>query len=340
MADTVHLIDTTLRDGHQSMWGTRLRFGAMMPAIADIANAGYDGVEFIGRTAHFTRAVRDLKENPFDWIRLGAAASGNTSVLRLHGGIQKRFGANEAPLSIRRMFLERVAEAGIRTTRVSDSWNNYTRLAQDVAVVGDYGIRSVVNIIYSVSPRHTIEYFERCVRDAVALNLYRLCLKDVGGLLTPEATRELVPRLVALAGDLPLELHAHCTNGLGPYVALAAVDAGIRHVHTAIPPLANGNSQPPVLDVYENLVARGYKVDLDIDAVRRASEHLTFVGEVEGHPSGEQNRYLERTTTTRCRAAWCRTCGSNSRTCIAPSVSTRSSRKPGASAPTSGTRSW
>lgn len=292
MGDRVHLIDTTLRDGHQSVWASRMRLGEMLPLIDDVSRAGFEGVEFMGLAAQITRSVRDLHENPFDWIRLGAAA-GRADVLRFHGGVTLKFGTASAPKVVLDHLLQRLAEAGITVTRATDPWNNFDRLQTDVAAMASVGIRTVANIIYSISPRHTTEYFEECVRQALRHDPYRLCLKDVGGLLTPEAAADLVPRLLAIAGDVPMELHVHCNNGLGPYVVLAAVDAGIRHVHTAIPPLADGSSQPSVFEVHDNLVARGYRVDLDTEALRRASDHLELVRQREGHPRSERKPYLE-----------------------------------------------
>ena len=290
--DEVKLVDTTLRDGAQSLWACRMRVGAMLPAMADIDAAGYDGIEFATSTGHFQRAVRDLKENPWDWLRLGSqnAPSGR---LRLHGGIVPRFGTEPFPRCLQEVFLARLSEMGIRVTRTSDPWNNFTRLEETLAVMRRFDIETVVNIVYSVSPRHTNDYYAKATREAVKISPHRVCFKDVGGMLTPERARELVPIVLANAGDTPVELHIHCNNGQGPYVALVAVDAGIRIVHTAIPPLANGFSQPSVFDIAANLRMRGYQVDVDTDRLRVVSEHFDRVAAVENMPKGVPARYQE-----------------------------------------------
>jgi hypothetical protein len=88
---------------------------------------------------------------------------------------------------------------------------------------------TVMNLIYSISPRHTDEYYAQKARDAAALKPYRLCFKDVGGMLTPDRTRDLVRLIKQNIGDIPLEFHAHCNNGLGPFNLLEAVKEGRAH---------------------------------------------------------------------------------------------------------------
>src|SRR5690606_21582438 len=109
------------------------------------------------------------------------------------------------------------------------------------------------------------EYFAQKAREAAARRPNRICLKDVGGLMTVEAAHQVIPAVVDAVGDIPLEFHAHCSNGLAPYIALLAADYGIEVLHAAVPPLADGDSQPSVLDLVPNLRARGHRVDVDLE---------------------------------------------------------------------------
>lgn len=286
--DEVRFVDTTLRDGAQSLWASRIANREMLPAMADLDAAGFDGIEFFTPAAKFPRAVRDLHENPWDWLRLGAPLAPNTS-LRLHGSVKPIFG--NLPHVIRELILERVAHYGVTTTRVANSWNDYSVLAWELDLLARHGIRTVADLIYSVSPRHTIEYYARKAREVAALQPYRVCLKDVGGLLTPERTRELVPVLLENLGAIELELHQHSNNGLAAYCALAAVECGVRVVHTAVPPLAGGYSQPSVFTMARNLEAAGYRPAIDLEPLRRVSDHLETVARVEGLPAGETLEY-------------------------------------------------
>lgn len=286
----VRIVDTTFRDGQQSLWATRMRAEAMLPAIGDVDSAGFDGVEFVVATTHFRRAVRDLGENPWDWLRLGTAKVKRTP-LRLHGGIQSRL--ETVPLSVRRLFLNRVSEMGVRITRTSDPWNDFANLDPTVKTMREHGIETVANLIYTASPRHTAEYYENKTREAVAIDPYRICFKDVGGLLTPEGVRELVPIVLRNAGNIPVEFHAHCNNSLAPYNVLIAAELGVRIIHTAIPPLSDGASQPSVFNVVENLRSRGIDVAIDLEPLKRVARHLRHVAEVEDLPIGRPDVYNE-----------------------------------------------
>ena len=290
----IKIIDTTLRDGQQSLWAYRMRAEAMLPAARDIDGAGFDAVEFVMASAQFPRAVRDLDENPWDWINLGAPLFATTQ-LRMHGGVTKRF--RSVPDCVQALYLERMVTLGITVTRTSDPWNDYEEFRWSQDTLAGYGMRTVVNVIYSVSPRHTLEYYARKTREAAALHPYRICFKDVGGLLTPETARPFISTVVANAGDTPIEFHGHCNTGFSPYAALIAADEGIQFIHTAIPPLADASSLPSVFDVVPNLRARGHEVDVDLERLRRASAHLTKVAHLEDLPVGRPLPFSEELYT-------------------------------------------
>ena len=94
----------------------------------------------------------------------------------------------------------------------------------------------------------------------------RLYLKDPGGLLTPDAVRELAPHFVAAAGERPLELHSHCTIGLAPLVYMEGVKAGFQVVHTAVGPLvARHLAAGGRVNTVGNLEAAGYAHALDLE---------------------------------------------------------------------------
>jgi oxaloacetate decarboxylase alpha subunit len=149
----------------------------------------------------------------------------------------------------------------------------------------------VPNIIYSVSPKHTDEYFAERTRQAASLKVNRLCLKDPGGLLTPERVQTLVPIMFANANGIPIELHTHCTTGLGPLCCLEAVKLGIKIVNTALPPLADGSSNPSLFNVARNLRALGYQTLIDEEILKPVSDHFTYIAKREGFPIGAPVEY-------------------------------------------------
>ena len=283
----IHFIDTTLRDGQLSLWALGMKTGAMLAIAEQMDQCGFESLEFFG-FAGFLKYVREHRENPFDWMRLGAKKFRRTR-LRYHGG--RSSGFEKIPRSVRKLLIERVVAHGLTLTRSSDPWNDYDAAAVEIDELGKLGMQVVVNIIYSVSPRHSDEYYAQKARAAAAVKPYRICFKDVGGLLTPERTRTLIPLIQKNIGDVPLEFHAHCNNGLAPFNYLEAIKLGVNILHTAIPPLANGSSQPSIFNLAANARALGYKPLIDLEAVKPVEKHFTFVAKREGHPLGAPLEY-------------------------------------------------
>ena len=282
-----HIVDTTLRDGQLSLWALGMRTGAMLAIAEQMDRCGFQSLEFFG-FAGFIKYVREHKENPFDWMRLGAPKFRRTR-LRYHGGLASGF--EKVPRSLRKLMIERVVAHGITLTRASDPWNDYEAAAVEKEDLRELGMDAVVNIIYSVSPRHTDEYYAEKARQAASIQPYRICFKDVAGLLTPERTRALVPLIRQNIGDIPLEFHAHCNNGLAPFNYLEALKLGVNILHTAIPPLANGSSQPSIFNIAANASALGYQLPVDLAAIRPVEQHFNFVAKREGHPLGAPREY-------------------------------------------------
>jgi oxaloacetate decarboxylase (Na+ extruding) subunit alpha len=285
--DGIRFVDTTIRDGHQSLWAENMTTGMMLPVADAMDRAGFDAIELIS-SSHQKKCVRELKEDPWARVKLMRERMPRT-LLRLNAG---RFSAFDlTPRSMYRLFMERMAANGIREARISEEWNELEGWAWKVEVARDVGINPVPNIIYSVSPKHTDEYFAERTRHAASLKVNRLCLKDPGGLLTPERVQTLVPIMFQNANGIPLEVHTHCTTGLGPLCCLEAVKLGIKIVNTALPPLADGSSNPSLFNVAKNLRALGYKTLIDEELLKPVSEHFTYIAKREGFPIGTPVEY-------------------------------------------------
>jgi oxaloacetate decarboxylase alpha subunit len=285
--DGIAFVDTTIRDGHQSLWAENMTTGMMLPVAQALDRAGFDAIELIS-SSHLKKCVRELKEDPWARVKLVSQRITRTP-LRLNAG---RFSAFDlTPRSMYRLFMERMAANGIREARISEEWNELEGWTWKTQVARDVGINPVPNIIYSVSPKHTDEYFAERTRQAASLKVNRLCLKDPGGLLTPERVQSLVPIMFKNAHGIPMELHTHCTTGLGPLCCLEAVKLGIKIVNTALPPLADGSSNPSLFNVAKNLRALGYKTLIDEELLKPVSEHFTYIAKREGFPIGAPVEY-------------------------------------------------
>jgi oxaloacetate decarboxylase (Na+ extruding) subunit alpha len=285
--EEIRFVDTTIRDGHQSLWAERMSTGMMLPIAKRLDDAGFLAIELLSGS-HVKKAVRELREDPWERIRRVAERARNTP-LRLIAGRVNTFGFD--PPAMYELFIERMAANGIRQARISEPWNDLPGWTYRVKVARKFGLDPIVNLIYSVSPVHTDDYYAQRCRQAASLQPFRLCLKDPGGLLTPERIRTLVPVILANSGGIPVELHSHCTTGLGPLVALEAVRLGIRIVNTGVPPLADGAALPSIFNVAHNLRAIGYRPVIDEEILRPVSEHFTIIARREGFPLGAPAEY-------------------------------------------------
>ena len=182
--DEIKIVDTTLRDGNTSLWAHNMTTGMMHPVLRHMDQAGFDAMEFFV-AGRFKKVIREQLDNPWEWVRYGQREIKNTQ-LRYHGGLTGGFILS--PLCIPRLLLKLVIGYGINMTRLSDPWNDYDELKGEVEELRGMGMTSVVNLIYSISPRHTDEYYARKAREAAAMKPYRLCFKDVAGMLTPDRT--------------------------------------------------------------------------------------------------------------------------------------------------------
>ncbi len=190
-----------------------------------------------------------------------------------------------------KLLVERLVSYGLTLTRTSNCWNDYSAFKEEIEDLKKHGMDTVANLIYSVSPRHTDEYYARKAKEAAAAKPWRICFKDVGGLLSPERARTLIPVVLKAAGKIPVEFHAHCNSGQAPLNYLEGVKLGMRILHTAIPPLANGTSQPSVFNIASNLRALGYAPQVDLKPLEPVVKHFTAVAIRDGLPIGKPVEY-------------------------------------------------
>src|SRR4029434_2262676 len=195
------------------------------------------------------------------------------------------------PAAVTDLWLERLAANGIDELRTSDPSNTPVYWQQAVKAAKRAGLKTILNIIYSISPKHTDEYFIERARAAAKLDVERICFKDPGGLLTPESTRRLVPLIRREAKDKPVEFHTHCNTGLGALCCLEAIKLGITSINTAIPPLADGSSNPSIFNVAMNARALGFKTVIDEQPLRHVAKHVTAGAKEENLPIGKTPEY-------------------------------------------------
>jgi oxaloacetate decarboxylase alpha subunit len=285
----VHFVNTTFRDGHMSLWAERMKTGMILPVAALADRAGFIGMELVG-TSIFKKCVRELREDPWERIRLVSQKVTRTPLASMLARSISAF--QITPRSVLKLWVERLAANGIRRLQLMDPANDMVSLIPYLLSSAQRaGVQVVLGVVYSLSPKHTDDYYARKVRAAQALKPERIYLKDPAGLLTPERIQTLVPVFLENANGIPVELHSHCTTGLAPLCYLEAIKLGIETVHTAIPPLANGSSNPSLNNVVNNVRALGYTPIIDESVVKPIEEHLASIAKQEGFPVGVPLEY-------------------------------------------------
>ena len=175
---------------------------------------------------------------------------------------------------------------------IFDALHDWSNLSKSVEVAKAEGIEVVVPLVYSLSPVHTDEFYAHKTAEMIkTLKPDSVMIKDSIGLLTPERTKTLVPTIKGQIGDLPLEMHSHCTTGLAPLCCLDSVALGVDIIDTCASPLANGPSHPSAENMIMNLRRLGYNPMADEEAVKEMSAHFKYVAKREGKPMGTPVEY-------------------------------------------------
>jgi len=288
----IEFVDTTMRDGNQSLWSaTGLTTPDVLAIAPTVDRVGYHACDFTSST-HMAVSVRFHREDPWERIRLVSEAMPNTPLSMITPGM--RFIAwVPAEEDVMGLAFRLVVRHGIRRLQIADPSNDVRRLRRVAELAKAQGMDEVViGLTYSISDVHTHAYYaERAAALADCPHMDRLYLKDPGGLLTVDAVRELAPHFVAAAGERAVELHSHCTIGLAPLVYVEGVRAGFEVVHTASGALSRGTSQPEVNATVRNLEASGYTHSLDLEAQALVSEHFNQLARAKRLPAGAPREF-------------------------------------------------
>jgi oxaloacetate decarboxylase (Na+ extruding) subunit alpha len=283
----IQLIETSLRDGNQSLWGaTGIDTARTLSIAPAMDRVGFKAIDFTTST-HMGVAVRYTREDPWERIRLMAKATPNTPLQFMSTGF--RFIAwDTASPEFMQLVFRTLARNGIRRYCLADPMNDVDAQIACARMVKQVGGEFVIAaLVYTLSPIHDdSHYVEAARRLAACPDVDALYIKDPGGLLMPQRARTLIPAITAVIGRKKLELHAHCTIGLAELAYMEAPDHGVSALQCASGAAADGNSNPPSDRVVSNLRALGHRVDLDDDALREVNTYFTRLAEAEDLPAG------------------------------------------------------
>ncbi|MDR0670615.1 MAG: sodium-extruding oxaloacetate decarboxylase subunit alpha [Treponema sp.] len=257
----VKLTDLVLRDGHQSLFATRMTTADMVPALARLDTIGYWALEGWGG-ATFDSCIRFLNEDPWERLRTLKKGLPHTPIMMLLRG-QNLLGYRHYADDVVDKFVEKAAENGVEVFRIFDACNDPRNLKRAADAAKKTGKHVQMAISYATTPYHTKEIYAGLAKSFADSGADSICIKDMSGLLKPYETYELVKAIKAKV-DLPLEIHTHATTGLSVASLIKGAEAGADILDTAISSLAMGTSHSPTETIVEAFHGTEFDTGLDI----------------------------------------------------------------------------
>ena len=287
---SVEILDSTLRDGQQSLWGMRMQAGMALPVADVLDRTGFSVVDFAG-SSHMEVLLKYKRENPWEGLDLLRAAIHRTP---MRGGMRANacisFGVS--PDALMDLWMRRLNEHGVRSYWIYDvlyGIDNFARLAK---VAKEYGSEVVGTVFYTISPVHSDEYLAAKAAEIAAVpEIDGILFYDTAGVLEVERLRTLLPKIVAAAAPKPVEIHANNLMGTSGLTYVEAVKHGIKVLHTASRSMANGPSTPSTESVVRNLELMGWDHGLDTSLLAPVEEHFRAVGKAAGYLVDQVSEY-------------------------------------------------
>ena len=276
MAKPVQIMETVLRDGHQSLCATRMRYRQMEPMLASLDKIGYKALEAWGG-ATFDSCLRFLDEDPWERLDKLKANLKNTPIQMLLRG-QNLLGYNHYSNDVVEKFVQHASAHGIGVFRIFDALNDVRNLRVAIKAALACPEKPEVQgcLVYTISPVHTNEMFVELAKELQEMGCHSICIKDMSGLLAPYAADDLVKKLKA-GLDIPVELHTHCTSGFGHATYLKAIEAGVDIVDCALSPFSSDTSQPCTETIVAMLHGQERDTGLDRQAMTPIAKHFLEV---------------------------------------------------------------
>lgn len=282
---SIKLLDTTLRDGQQSLWATRMTTETAAAVAHSMAGSGFSTVDVLAG-AHADVMVRFLGENPFHRIHILKKILGDVPIMAIIRGRSLTL-FDLVPDDILDLWIDCAAAAGTDEFAVFDGFNNVSVYEPTIKRAHEHGRKVRAMLTFTESPVHSDEYFVAKANEMVTAGCDMLMFKDPSGVLSVTRARRLLPKIRAACPEsIDLELHSHASSGWSQHTYLLAAEFGFDTLHTCIPPLSEGSALPSVAQTIHNLASTGVQTTVDLAAVHAASRTLAAVAARKGLPTG------------------------------------------------------
>ncbi|GCD83482.1 pyruvate carboxylase [Parageobacillus thermoglucosidasius] len=274
----VLLTDTTFRDAHQSLLATRVRTIDLVRIAEPTARLlpNLFSMEMWGG-ATFDVAYRFLKEDPWDrLLKLREKIPNILFQMLLRSA--NAVGYKNYPDNVIREFVEKSAQAGIDVFRIFDSLNWVKGMTVAIDAVRQTGKIAEAAVCYTGDildpgrPKYNLDYYKTIAKELEQAGAHILAIKDMAGLLKPEAAYVLISALKETV-DIPIHLHTHDTSGNGIYMYAKAIEAGVDIVDVAVSSMAGLTSQPSANTLYYALEGTKRAPEINIQGLEQLSRY-------------------------------------------------------------------
>lgn len=289
----VDFIDSTLRDGQQSLWGLKMQAHQAAEALPYLSATGFRTIDLTG-PGMFTVLTRDLADDPWDATDfLVRGLQGNN--LRAGMRTNSVMGFAVAPDSIIDLWVQTLIKHGVKEIWMYDCAYDMQTMKRLAKVVSDSGGTPVPTIMYGLTTVHDDEFFVDKVRQIASWGFVDVIeVEDAPGILKPERARTLLPAIRAAAPDTYLELHCHTNTGLAPLNYIVGIESGFNAIHTASRPMANGPSLPSTERMVDIVEYMGISHSLDTSLLPPVADIFEREAKLAGFPIGTPVEYDPR----------------------------------------------
>ena len=286
----VEFLDTTMRDGQQSLWGMRMRAGMALPVSPIVDNTGYRVIDLTG-SSMFECLIKYNFENPWEGLDLLVESMPKTPIrggMRCNASVT--FGVT--PDSLMDAWMRQLNEHGVRSFWIYDVLFNNDKTKRLAKIAKEYGSEVSGAIMFTLSPVHSDEYYARQVKElAASPDIDTILLYDTAGVLEKERLSTLLPAICAEARGKPIEFHSNNLLGQSAKAYLDSLELGVTILHTAVRPMANGPSVPSIEVMAKNVKLLGYSHNLDTSKFSPVADHFEKVGIAAGFLVNQHAEY-------------------------------------------------
>lgn len=279
MTKLIKVMDTSFRDGFQSIYGAKVLVDDFIPALQSAVGAGLKHFETAGG-ARFQAPIFFCNENGFETMdKIRAAVGPDVKLQSLARGVNV-VGLNSQPRDIIDLHAKMFAKHGVNVVRNFDALNDVNNLIDSANSIKKYGMQHEVTITmmelpYGCEGAHDVAFYEKVLRNILdsGLPFDSLAFKDASGTSNPRKVYETVKMARELLGqDAHIRFHSHETAGTGLAAYLAALDGGADGIDLAMKPVSGGTGQPDIISMWHALKGTDYDLGIDIKKIMETEE--------------------------------------------------------------------